>query len=143
MTHTIAIALLLLIAAPHAPARDTRTGRLIVTVNNLRSDSGEVRIALFNSPETHLKDSFRSEKIAPTNRRCVFVLDQLPYGEYTFAIYHDENANGRMDKNFLGMPREGYAFSRDTRVSFGPPSYKKCMLKLEASELSVAVEINY
>lgn len=142
MTSMSAMALLL-ITAVHLPAGDTRTGKLIVTINNVRSDSGQVRIALFNSPETYLKNSFRSERMSATGQNCVFVIDQLPYGEFTFTVHHDENANGKMDKNFLGMPKEGYAFSNDARASFGAPSFGDCTLKLEASEMSVLVKLNY
>ncbi|MBI2840622.1 MAG: DUF2141 domain-containing protein [Acidobacteria bacterium] len=140
---SVCVVALLLIAAPQLPARDTPTGKLTVTIINVRSDSGYVRIALFNSPETHLKSSFRSERIPATGQHCVVVLDQLPYGEFTFIVHHDENGNGKMDKNFLGMPKEGYAFSRGARVSFGAPSYRDCTLKLEASELSVVVKLSY
>jgi uncharacterized protein (DUF2141 family) len=140
----ITIILIVLIAIGNdLPAQETRTGKLTVTVNNIRSDSGKVRIALFNSPETHLKDSFRSEKKPAKGHNGIFIFDQLPYGEYSFTVHHDENANGNMDKNLLGIPKEGYAFSNDAGIFFGAPSYESCLFKLESSELKVEVELDY
>ena len=51
------------------------------------------------------------------------MIDHVEAGSYAFAYLHDENANGRFDRDFIGWPQEGFGFSNDAAPSFGPPSY--------------------
>ncbi len=44
-------------------------------------------------------------------------------GTYAVSLIHDENGNGKLD-TALGMPREGFGFSRNPAISFGPPKFK-------------------
>ena len=43
-------------------------------------------------------------------------------GDYSLLVIHDENRNGKLDK-MLGMPREGFGFSRNPAIRMGPPRY--------------------
>jgi uncharacterized protein (DUF2141 family) len=43
-------------------------------------------------------------------------------GSYALSAIHDENRNGRLD-TFLGIPREGFGFSRNPVIRFGPPRF--------------------
>ncbi|NQX89662.1 MAG: MipA/OmpV family protein [Halioglobus sp.] len=52
----------------------------------------------------------------------VFELTGIPAGEYALVGHYDENSNGRIDKNFIGIPVEPLAFSNSYRPK-GPPSY--------------------
>ena len=50
---------------------------------------------------------------------------EAPPGTYAVAVHHDANANGAMDSNFLGMPKEGYGVSNDVRSRFRPPRFSE------------------
>jgi uncharacterized protein (DUF2141 family) len=56
-------------------------------------------------------------------------------GHYAVAALHDENGNGVLDKNWLGMPNEGSGFSRDATGSWGPPDFDDAMLVLPADRV--------
>ncbi|UUZ49269.1 DUF2141 domain-containing protein [Massilia sp. B-10] len=56
----------------------------------------------------------------------------LPEGEYAFAVYHDANANGQMDKNLLGIPTEDYAFNNNAVGKMGPPKFEAAKFALPA-----------
>src|ERR1043165_172855 len=88
-------------------------GTFILKVTGIRSVKGQVKIALFNSSDTWLGEH-------PAYSSTIKV-DDVPYGDYGIAVFHDENSNGKMDKNFLGIPQEPYGFSNNVRVTFGPP----------------------
>ncbi len=60
-------------------------------------------------------------KVRNTEARCDFE-DILP-GTYALAVIHDENMNGKLDTNWLGIPIEGYGFSNDAKGLFGAPSF--------------------
>jgi len=50
----------------------------------------------------------------------------VPAGEYAIALYHDENNNGKCDRNFFGIPKEGFAFSNNVKPFLSAPSFKSC-----------------
>ena len=69
-----------------------------------------------------------------------FVFTGLPPGRYAIAIYHDENGNGVMDKNFIGIPSEGFGFSRNARGFAGPPSFNAAAVEIGAPGAAVKTE---
>jgi uncharacterized protein (DUF2141 family) len=58
------------------------------------------------------------------------VIHDLPAGEYALSAFKDDNGNGKLDANPLGMPIEPYGFSNDAAGSYGPPSYKASLVQL-------------
>jgi len=54
-------------------------------------------------------------------------------------VFHDENGNGKNDRNFLGIPKEPYGFSNNARRKFGPPTWTEA--KFAVSSPAVVVEI--
>ncbi len=54
----------------------------------------------------------------------------LPYGEYAIAIFVDANGNGKMDKNFLGIPKEQYGFSNNVMGRMAAPSFEQAKFEV-------------
>ena len=63
------------------------------------------------------------------------LLTRYPKGEYAIALWHDENNDGKLNKNWLGMPTEGYGFSNNVFGAFGPPDYEECTFKIREGEI--------
>jgi uncharacterized protein (DUF2141 family) len=53
---------------------------------------------------------------------------------YSFRFFHDENENEDIDTNWLGIPREGFGFSNNPKMLFGPPKFKKTLFDLNESK---------
>ncbi len=69
-------------------------------------------------------------------------LTEVPAGPFAIAVFHDEDLDQELDRNFLGIPREDYGFSRDARGRFGPPSFDDARLELGAGEtMQLAIEV--
>ncbi len=47
-----------------------------------------------------------------------------------------------MNQNFLGIPKEGYAFSNNASGTFGPPDFKDAAFKLE-DEITITIKMGY
>lgn len=58
----------------------------------------------------------------------------LPDGTYAMTAFHDQNSNDRLDTGLFGIPQEGFAFSNNPGVFFGPPSYTKSKFKLQGNK---------
>ena len=96
--------------------------------------SGTVALALFSSANTFgdLRDPTRLE-IYTLDGRDVYVMTDIPAGEYALMVYYDENDNMKIDKNFIGIPTEPLGFSNDYRPK-GPPSYSRAAFTLAQDE---------
>jgi len=67
---------------------------------------------------------------------------ELEAGNYAFAVYHDVDASGAMNKNFIGLPAEPVGLSNDHRPRFGPPRYKKAELSISADTKTINITLD-
>lgn len=97
--------------------------KLTVAVSGLKNDTGVVKVGLYNSDGTFLKTTYKSLASEIKDNKAVVTFDNLPAGEYAISTYHDENINGKLDRNAMGMPIEEYATSNNAKGFMGPPLY--------------------
>ena len=64
-------------------------------------------------------------------------------GDYAIRYFHDENNNRSFDNNMFGMPIEGYGFSNNAAVNFGPPSYQKMTFVVADAPVTNISKVNY
>lgn len=85
-----------------------------------------------------------ARKIVQFNSSSAYVvIENVTPGNYSIAIFHDVNENKTLDKNFFGVPEEGYAFSKNVYGLFGPPSFSDAKFTVkegEKNELSIKLE---
>jgi uncharacterized protein (DUF2141 family) len=133
-------AAVLLLALPGA----TATSELSVDVSNLRSHKGMVRVCLTADPANFpacIDDAQAvTRSISATSNSLRF--DGLPRGEYAIAVIHDENGNKKLD-TFAGIPREGFGFSRNPPVTFGPPRFAAARFTLASDADRQQVRMHY
>ncbi len=70
----------------------------------------------------------------PSDGRETYRFEGVPAGEYALVVYHDENENGRLDKNFIGIPKEPIGFSNRYKPK-GPPTFDRSRFALNADEI--------
>jgi len=66
----------------------------------------------------------------------------MPQGDYAISLFHDENANGKLDTVMM-IPKEGFGFSRDARVVFGPPRFAAAAFRVGSAPLSQHIRLRY
>lgn len=111
-------------------------------VSGIRSDSGTLRAVLCTSAERY-PDGCRLSTQAPA--RVVgskLRFGAVPPGTYAFAVYHDEDSNGRLTMGRSGWPTEGIGFSNDAIGPSGAPSFKAAALEVKAGA-QPAVKLRY
>ena len=131
-----------LLALASLPVASLAEAELEVEIECLRSARGKVRIVLFDSPQTHLETATRSGVLAIGENRVVWRVPELPVGDYSLAVYHDRNDNGRLDRRLFGLPAEPYGFSNGLRARFGPPSWRSAHFSIRepAARISICVK---
>jgi uncharacterized protein (DUF2141 family) len=55
-------------------------------------------------------------------------------GEYAVSLYQDENGNGKLDTNFMGIPKEAYASSNNAKGFMGPPKYQEAKFIVDKNQ---------
>lgn len=126
------LALALFLGMAHAAQGAT----LEVTIDNVPSDQGNI-IACLANETGFLKTCSSKLVVAATKGRVRLVFDNVEPGKYALSASHDENRNGRLDKNLLGIPTESYGFSRDAKVRFGPPAFADAVFEVRADAVNV------
>ncbi len=124
----------------------SQAGKIKIKVTELENVEGFLHISLFNSEE-----GFPSDDLTPLLKRKLMIdkniieleFENIPYGTYAIAILHDENGNGEMDTNLIGIPKEGVGVSNNAVRSFGPPKFEDCKFKLNTKELALAIKMHY
>ncbi|MBE0533177.1 MAG: DUF2141 domain-containing protein [Rhodospirillales bacterium] len=116
---------------------------LTIAVTALRSTDGMVRVALYGSREGFPdNDHILEDRVVPASDPVARFAGIAP-GTYAIAVYHDENANDEFDQGFLGIPREGYAFSMGARAFFGPPDFDDAAFVVGAGGTDVTIPMTY
>lgn len=80
-------------------------------------------------------------KIRDTQARCDF--EDIPPGTYALAVVHDENMNGKLDTNVLGIPREGYGFSNDAKALLGAPTFSAASFAYDGKNVDLTISLRY
>ena len=122
------------------------TVRIEVMVENVRNSKGLITAVLYpDNPETFLKKGARLDRIRveAEEGETMLCLEAPTAGRYSVAIYHDENGNKKFDRNFLGIPSEGYGFSNNPGFRFGKPEQKETLFAAEQEMTSVRISILY
>lgn len=98
--------------------------QLDVGVDHMRSAKGLLRVCLTADPDNFpacVDDADAITRNVPAGVHAMR-FDGLPLGTYAVAVIHDENGNAKLD-TFAGIPKEGFGFSRNPAIRFGPPRF--------------------
>ncbi len=133
-----------LLAAPLLIAADA-PGALAVDLSGVRNAKGKLLLCLSAAPKYFpdcSSDPAARTMVVPAAKAGRIVFDGVVAGTYALSIMHDENGNSKLDTT-LGLPREGFGFSRNPVVRFGPPKFKDVRFTMPASAYSVPVKMKY
>ena len=130
----------------YAESNGETRGDLTVDVSGFEHSRGQVRAGLFESNDGFPLgvDDLGSHVEAPIeDGEATVEFESIPHGTYAVVVYHDANANGTLDKNWLGMPREGAGVYRPIESRFPPPKFDDCDFEFDEANRTVAIELNY
>ena len=118
---------------------------LTVKVTGIRNSDGHFMVSLWDKSDGFPDDKFTQKLIykevkSPT---FSFTIKGLPYGNYALAALHDEDKNGEMEYNWVGMPKEGFAFSRNYNVTIRAPKWEESVFKLESPKKEIQMKMQY
>ena len=95
---------------------------------------GTIYVALYNSKENFLKTPLKGFKIMVNDGNAQLNIDGLASGEYAVSSFYDKNSNGKLDMNFLGIPKEPIAISNNAKGFMGPPKYEDAKFNIHSDK---------
>lgn len=130
---------------PTATAQEF-VGSLTIEVNGLRNQEGQVCLKLFDGSR-----GFPNDDDSAIKRQCVAIastpltvtFDDLPFGNYAVALYHDSNSDEQFNRGAFGMPTEGYGFSNDPPAITGPASYGDSTFFVAGASTTIKIQMRY
>ena len=129
------IALLSLLLAGPALAAE-----LTVNLHGIRAQTGLLKVALVDSQDAWDGKAapVQGDGAPPKGEDASFAFKDLEPGSYAVMITHDENGNGKLDTNVMGMPLEGYGFSNNPHV-MRKPTWDEA--RFEIGDVDVAIDV--
>ena len=139
---------MLLLGAAIDVTPQSATATLTIRVTGVRNNKGRIALALFQSEAGFPGDASKAVRLQQAEidaqtRSAQFVLEGVPYGQYAVSVFHDENMNGKLDKNFVGAPKEGYGASNNPRKRMGPPPFEEARFSLNQPAQSIEIKLMY
>jgi uncharacterized protein (DUF2141 family) len=116
---------------------------LEVTVKNIKEPKGNIRVGLFNNEKDFLKKAIEGKVVKATGTEITVVFENLKAGDYAVSVIHDENGNGELDSNMVGIPKEGFAFGNNAMGMFGPPDFEKAKVTVQTEPLKQVINLKY
>ncbi|HYL98731.1 MAG TPA: DUF2141 domain-containing protein [Blastocatellia bacterium] len=118
---------------------------LTVTVKDVRNSTGTVYLVVYDEAGFGKPELGKAKQKANAAKGdMTFVIHNLPAGKYAASSYHDENNNGKLDRNSLGVPTEGYGFSNDAQGNGGPPKFAQAAFDFDGkTNKQIAFSLNY
>jgi len=123
------ISFILISSAAKPPPQEYQ---LTLKVTGIKEIKGELVIGLYNNQKAWLKKGkeFSKKTIKITAKKESIVFDNIPAGNYAISLFHDENMDGKVNRSLIRIPKEGYGFSNNTRVTIKAPGFKKSSFQI-------------
>ncbi|WP_275315232.1 DUF2141 domain-containing protein [Tenacibaculum bernardetii] len=139
MKKIILAAIFILSVVLSSAAQETQT--VTIEFNGMKSDKGDLYIALYNSEDSFLKKPLKGTIAKVIDKKATVVFKDIAIGTYAISAFHDANNNKKMDTNFFGIPKEPIGISNDATGFMGPPKYKNAKFKV-LKNIKLSIKIN-
>lgn len=119
---------------------------LTVAIDGLRNQNGQVCLSLFSQSEGFPDQIGRAvsvQCIQANEASSSITFENLNPGQYAVALFHDANMDGKLNTGFLGIPREGFGFSRNPQIGTRAPRFEDAALLLTSQSTSIQIQLNY
>lgn len=120
-----------------------KTGNITVIVKTGGQTGGNIHLALFENAASFPKNSeaYQGIKLPASSGFTQHTFERIPWGTYALAVFHDLNGNDKLDRNFLGVPSEPYAFSNNPTVKWKEPTFEEAAFPLRQATLNISVQL--
>ena len=145
----LSVILAALLCVPLMSRAQTKpTGTLTIRITGARNAKGKIGVTLFQDGQGFPDDTSKairqqSVEIDPNTMSAQVIFKDVPQGIFAVSVLHDENGNGKMDKNFVGIPKEGYGASNSPKKKRRAPTFDEAKFSLNSAEQTIEITLIY
>ena len=137
--------ILSLIASFPLISQSTSEATLKIKFTGIRNSKGLIAIGINSSPEgwprkPHMDPNWK--KINIVDGVFIATVENLPYGTYAISVLDDENSNLEMEM-FMGIPKEGWGFSKNPPFKLSAPKFDECSFRLDQPLKQITIDLRY
>ncbi len=124
----------------------TNAQTVIMTIEGIRNNKGVISLGIFKNQQQFAQEKPAIEKVfAKTGLRSGILKIEfnLKPGNYAIAVHDDENRDGLMSFNLIGIPLEGFGFSNYVSSGLRRPRYSDFSFDVKQGENKVHVKMRY
>lgn len=100
-------------------------------ITDFESDEGIAMIGLYNSEANFMEDDFRGKKLEIKDSMVTTTFTDIPDGVYAISVFHDENKDGKLNTNFMGIPKEDYGATNEAHSRLGAPRWEDAKFEVK------------
>ncbi|MDB5332276.1 MAG: hypothetical protein JWP03_3427 [Phycisphaerales bacterium] len=133
-------------ASSTTAARDAEPrATLTIKVTDLRNHKGDLVFGVFKAADGFptVKAKAVDWQVKAADADSVTFSVDLPPGKYSASVLHDENRNGQMDRNGLGVPTEGYGVTNNPKPAFRAATFEEARFTLPAEGAKLTISLQY
>ncbi|MCA9472528.1 MAG: DUF2141 domain-containing protein [Nitrospirales bacterium] len=119
---------------------------ILIHVHGLRNAQGSIKAKLYGeNPEEFLVTGKKLDsKRESVNQPVTIVCLQAPQpGIYAIVVHHDENSNKKLDRNWIGIPKEGVGFSNNPELFLAAPEFHDVTFHVVDGTTKLDITIQY
>ena len=142
---SVAIAALALSATGAQPADTRPVATLTIRVVDLRNHNGDLIFGVFDQPKgfPSVKENSVNWQVKPASANVVEFTAKLAPGRYAASVLHDENRNGKMDRDAVGIPLEGYGVTNNPKPRLRAATFNQALFELPPNGATLTISIQY
>ena len=133
-----------LVSTSFMPLSREKTFQVTVKATGINKIEGIMEFAMYNNSNVYAKvgKTYKLIRTKISANEVSATFTNVPEGKYAFCIYHDANSNDNCDKNFFGIPTEGYGFSNNIRPILSVPSFEDCAINVK-TDRAISIKLIY
>lgn len=113
---------------------------LLLDFKNVPEASGKVMIAVYDSADSFRKEPVVRKMVDSTPGQMQVSFPDLQAGEYAVMVFHDQNGDRELNRNMMGIPKEPWSGSLNTRLVIGAPTWDQTRFILPEKGTAVAID---
>jgi len=141
----LSTALITIVALLSFTQKDADT-KITVTVTGFKNSKGNCIANLYDKSEgfpNSSKLAYKSTAVKIVNNSAQIVFDNLKPGTYAVSVLHDSNSDGVLNKNILGIPKEGYGASNNILPSLSSPKFEDSKFEISSQDKPLSIKVKY
>ena len=118
---------------------EIQASELVINLSDQKK-AGTLMLAIYNNAEAFegsvVKEKrsevgvFKGLELYLEPKDSTQLSTEIPDGDYAIAFFIDANGNKKLDKNFLGIPKEQFGFSNNAMGTLSAPSFEQAKFRV-------------